>query len=206
VGHDQPVGTRDRGGGGIPALRPHPLRLTPGVAPFLAACALGGWDSATGLADRSHRGNGIALCFLGLLVTLGAAGFLAACVLQRTSRAAPVGVLVVAATYLVPVLSGRGGPWSAGVMGVALVGLAWLTQADLRRQRRLPTQPLHWTWRSALALACATSVLDVAVAFLGDGSHRYHLAPLAVLVAGVTSTGLLALLALLAAGRPDRSL
>ena len=176
------------------------------MAPFLAACALGGWDSATGLADRSGRGNGIALCFLGLLVTLGAGGFLLACVLHHTSRAAAVGVLVVASTYLVPVLSRRAGPWSAGVVGVALLALAWLTQADLRRQRRLPTEPLHWTWRSMAALAAVTAVLDVVVAVLGAGSRPYHLSTLAVLVGGVTSTGLLALLAVLATGRPDRPL
>lgn len=141
-----------------------------------------------------------------MLVTLCAAGFLVACVLESASRGAPAGVLVVAATYVVPVLTGRAGPWSAGLLGAGLLGLAWVTQADQRRYRRLPTEQLHWTWRTAVGLAASAACLDVAVAVLGSGSRHYHLSTLAVLVAAVSSTGLLALFAALAEGArlPDQ--
>jgi hypothetical protein len=174
------------------------------MAPFLVACALGGWNSSTGLVDSAHDDDGIALFFLGLLATLCAAGFLVACVQVRTSRGAPGAVLAVAATYLVPVLADRAGPWSAALEGAALLGLAWLTQTDVRRQRRLPTEPLLWPWRAVAAVAAAAAVLDVVVALLGGRPGSYHLSTLAVLVAGVTSTGLLALSAALADGARPR--
>jgi hypothetical protein len=123
-----------------------------------------------------------------------------ACVQLRTSRAAPGGILVVGATYAVPLLTHQGGPWSAGVVGAGLLALAWVTQADVRRQRRLPTEPLHWSWRTAVGVAACAVVLDVAVALVGGRPHSHHLSTLAVLVAAVTSTGLLALCAVLAEG------
>jgi hypothetical protein len=165
------------------------------------ACVIGVWDASTALVDPDLTG-GPALFILAVMATLGAACGLVACVRVRTSRGAPACVLVIAATYVVPVLSDRGGPWSAGVVGVALLVLAWTTQLDLRRHRALPAATLRWSGRDVATVAGLVVVLDLVVAVLGgQGAHgAQHVSTFAVLVGSTAACGLVAGVAALVEG------
>jgi hypothetical protein len=136
------------------------------------------------------------------LATLGGSAWLCDGVRSRSRPEIVAGLLVLGLTYTAVVLGHHDRPWTAGVAGLALLGLAHLAHSELDRSRRLPTEPGAWPWRVTLALTLSCVLLDALVAVVSGGGrpHPGSPSPLSVLVGCLVVAGVVTALTALADG------
>lgn len=145
--------------------------MRPGVLPFLIAAGIGCWNASGALHYRQDPNAGSLVFVVTVIAAGAAAGGLAAAVRSRASVNAAVGVLAIGATYIATIFGHRGGPVSAGLVGLALLALAHRAQLEILAQRGVPTPAAAWTWRAVLAVALASGVLDAVIAVAAGGGR-----------------------------------
>jgi len=175
------------------------------VAPFLVAAAIGAASAWAGLDTPGTAGEATAVFVLTLLASLVAAGFVSSGVRTAQRRDLIGGLLLTASTYAATMAGHHDGPLTAGLAGVALLGLAHLSHGELDRSQQLPTPPGAWPWRVTLALVATCAVLDGLVALVSGGGRPRPGSPsvLSVLVACVVVTAVVTALTALAEGAGD---
>jgi hypothetical protein len=141
------------------------------VAPFLVAAAISWGDAMAGLG-KPHGSRAATAVFVFTFVGgLVAAAVVASGVRQASRRDLTCGLLAVGVTYAAVIWGHRDGPVSAGLVGLGLLALAYLSHAELQLARHLPTAPTAWTWRVTLAVVGTSVLLDGLVALVAGGGR-----------------------------------
>lgn len=112
------------------------------------------------------------------------------------------GLLLTGATYAATVAGHHGGPLTAGLTGVALLGMAHLSHGELDRTQELATLPGAWPWQVTLVLVATCALLDGLVGLVSGGGRSRPGSPstLSVLVACVVVTAVVTAFTALAEG------